>query len=621
MLNKQSKPEGFLMNLKSGAVSALVLAVSLAACSEDKTENMPSVSGEGQAVVAPEKGNVVESVSQDRFNKLLAYVPEGTSYLFANKKPMPEKVLDFQLMQVKQLITLSLDSFEDLEKWEKEAAKETEDNSEKLPEAADKSTADMTNEKRRKFFQAILKDISEHMSSDKLADIGIKKDGHSILYGVDQMLVSRFEITGVDAVKEMIKRAETDSGYKAQWDKCGDLECFQFDDEEMGAAIVFMKDQIAAGLYLTENKQAVLDHLANKSKPTASYSPARWDTFLAENHYKGFGDGFFDLQKTFESGSKVFLENAKKEAMERGDSFDEAAYKGCLGLARKHIANVPQMIIGITKMEEKAIDYELLFKTSPAVSTVFQGIPNQLTGLKKASNPIIDLGLNINFSKLRDGLTQYTNFLIKTAKEEKCDDVDPMQIRKAVGGLSMAMMMGASQYKSLYVSANEFEIGKNGQPEKIELFASLIADDPTSLLQLLAMTNSAFATLQVPNDGSVVKLPEGLVPPNPATGVTPSISLSRKDKVLNVMVGNDKPALEDFKTDKPTLLWSFVDTKRYYELLGTIMKTMPQQQQDEQAQKQAIEMMNAMAEYAGKVDTRIGADERGVTIDYSIRYP
>ena len=149
----------------------------------------------------------------------------------------------------------------------------------------------------------------------------------------------------------------------------------------------------------------------------------------------------------------------------------------------------------------------------------------------------------------------------------------------------------------------------------------MVADNPGALLQMLAMVNPAFATLALPKDGSAIKLPEGLIPANP-TGVNPDLFLSQKEQLLTLMVGNDKPAVKPFKTDRPAFLWSTVDSKRYYSLLGNVLDKMPKGKNAEQEKgaQQAIEMMSKMSEISSVVYTEMGADSRGVSINYSIEY-
>jgi hypothetical protein len=215
-------------------------------------------------------------------------------------------------------------------------------------------------------------------------------------------------------------------------------------------------------------------------------------------------------------------------------------------------------------------------------------------------------------------LTQYTNFLIKTADEFKCDAIDPIAIQKGMGSFAIAIMMGSDQFKAVYFSINDLKLAADGTPEKTDALVSVVAKNPGALLQMLGMVNPAFAKIQLPKDGTAMKLPAELIPPN-FTGITPDLYLGQSNNMLNLMIGNDKPAMRPFTTEKPAILWSTVDSKRYYNLLGNVIQQTPAQQQDIEAKK-ALEMMTKMSDFSGVVYTEIGADDRGITINYSIEY-
>lgn len=605
------------MKLITKSLTALAIAISLAACSDDKNEkptsdNQAAVKTADSKAVTNKANNKEQPAQDESFKQMLTHIPADTAYLVTNKKTFPKDMLEFHLKRGQQAYAM-LESFLD-QASEKST---TTDDSSKTQEDT------KANDNLMKFGKALLADIRDNMSVDKLANTGIKVDGHNALYAIDLTPVLRYDIVSKKSVMDTIKRAEKTSGYKVEWKKCGQYQCIEQDskDGESGIAIAIQENQVVASFFAIEKKTAIMAHLTGESKPEKSFNESKWSAFLADNKYQGYGDGFVDLQKTFKILEDLILVQTKKEA--EGQPYDEKEIKACLAVAKLHFDNIPEAVFGITALEKKTMNYEIALKTSPVISAALQAIPNQLTGMQKAEKPVFDFGLNINIGKLREGLTQYTNFLVKAAGEAKCDAVKPAAIRKAMGSFAMATMMGADQFKALYVSLNDFKMSADGKPEKIDALASVAADDPGALLQMLAMANPAFATLTLPKDGSAMKLPEGLIPPNP-TGINPDLFLSQKDQLLTLMVGNDKPAVKPFTTTRPAFLWSTIDSKRYYNLLGNVMDKMPQDkgaiQGEQEKTKKTIEMLSKMSEISSVIYTEMGADDRGISINYSVEY-
>jgi len=607
------------MKLLKNSMTAIAIAVSLAACSENHNNDEKTVTDSTNPVAE----KVVKHTSADKsFQQLLSHVPADTAYLVTNKKALSEDALSFHLKRSQQALSMWLDLLKETDADVQTTSSSTDADNE--PNTQDSET----NASAGDFFIALLEDLQANMSVDKVANIGLKVDGHSALYGVDLAPIIRYEIVDKAAVKATITRAEKSSGYGVEWKKCGDYDCVELSDttsgndadsdKKGGVIIVLLEDQIAVGLFSADNKKTVMDHLTGQSKPQSSYTVANWNTFLTENKYPGYGDGYVDLKKVSKTLESFMLEAQKDNAIKTDETFDETSFKACYALANKHLDHVPEATFGIKAITDDTMAYEIVLKTSPTVSAAIGAIPNALEGMQQAVNPVIDFGLNLNFGKLRDGLTQYTQFLIETAEAVHCDAVKPAEVRKAMGGFAMATMMGVGQFKAIYVAVNDVKMDANSKPEKIDFYASVLADNPGILLQMLGMVNPAFATISLPKDGTAVKLPEELIPPNP-TGVSPEVYVSQKGKLLNIMVGDIKPALKPFKTENPAFFWNTVDSKRYYQMIGDVMSVSPTGDEDEDAKK-AMKMMTQMGEFTGKVHTEIGADARGIVINYSVEY-
>ena len=518
---------------------------------------------------------------------LFKHVPADTAYLMANKKIIPEKVMEVHMQRSKDILELFSGS-----EGVKKAIKDS-----KGP---------------GKFFSAWLEDYSSLLASNKIEETGFTTKANSVLYGYEMMPVMRIAIADKEKIMAMIKRAEEKSSYKVEFSKCGEFDCFESTDPKgkMAVAAVFLNDHIAISAFNVDKKDVLKKHLIGEAKPETAYTVAKWDSFLKENNYPGYGDGFLSLKSAFVFAKPLILENAK-------GSMDDKSLNGCIAVAENHVDNFSQINFGTTKLEKEVIDYEVLFKTSSVVSTALQTLPNDSNIAQRTENAIFDFGININFLKMRSALTQYTSFLIKSGEANKCPLINAQEIRKSMGGMALVMNMGLSQFSSVYASLSDIQLDKNMQPKKVDAVISLGSSDPSGLLAIASGFIPPLAALDIPSDGSVTKLPEGLIPSK--GGSQPDVFLSRNDKAINIYVGTDKPALKDHSNETKEISFSSMDIKSYMNTIGNIMDVLP-----EEAKKQAgmadLEMLKKSGEAGGKMTSTTSANERGLAINYHLEY-
>ena len=592
------------MKLFQKTAISLVMAASLSACSDNKNEETNKGATDAQPVAAS------QLKASKAFEEMLSHVPAKTSYLITNSKPVPANVVDFQLKRVQALVSTLSAKYKTLSA-DKENKAQDEGINKGINKDLEKSEIAAAEPEIEGFFKALMEAFENKLTVDGLKELGLKANGHTMVYEVEMMPVVRYELSSKKAFKAVLSRAEEKSGYKLEWSKCGDYECMTSEKDEAGIIAAFVEDQMVISLFSIDKKQLMLDHITGVTKPENSYKTSDWDAFLAINKYKGYSDGFIKLDSLVNNAEAFILEQTKKK---QSENFDVEAFKGCFAVAKAHTANMSELVFGTKQFDEKTVQYEVLVKTSPLVSTVLQGLPNKLTGMQEPKNPIMSFGMNLNMPNLRGAITQYINFLAESGEANKCEAINPADLRKAVGGISMAMSMGASQFKSVYFALDKLDFDDEGKPSKIEAFGTVVADDPMALLQMLAMVNPTFATLQLPEDGTPVKLPEGVIPPGP---ISPEISLGRKDQSLNIFVGNDKLALKPLTLDNSTFMWGVTDSKRYYGLMNKAMEQMPN---DDVETADIMDMLNAVGEFSGVISQKIGADSRGLVVDYTINY-
>jgi len=519
---------------------------------------------------------------------LFTFVPADTAYLMANKEPIPEKVMDEQMQRGKDMLAMFA-------------------NSEGMKKAA------IDGKGPGKFFSALLEEYSSLLANGKIEETGLTVKANSVIYGYEMMPVMRLGIADKEKMMAMIKRAEEKSSYKVEFSKCGEYDCFEATDPkgQMAISAVFLKGHLAVSAFSPDKKESLKKHLIGESKPSAAYTEANWDAFLKENNYPGYGDGFIKLNNIYAFAKPLIKQNAK-------GGMDDKSLDGCLAVAENHIDNMPEIVFGTKALEQKTIDYELLFKTSEAVSTALQTLANDTNIPQRTEGAIFDFGVNINFTKMRDALTKYSSFLIKSGEENKCPAIKAQDIRKSMGGMAMVMNMGLSQFNSVYASVSDIELDKRMQPKKIDAVVSLGSNDPAGLIAMAGMMVPPLMSLNIPEDGSVVKLPEGFIPKR-GSAPQPEIFLSRTEKAINIFVGNDKPALKAHSNETPEISFSSMDIQGYLKTIAGIIDSLPAAAKN-QADMPDMEMLKKIGEAGGKMYSTTSADKRGLAINYHIEY-
>ena len=540
-------------------------------------------------------------------DSLFSYVPEDTIYLYANSKPLPTEFYNEQVRQAEQVLLIAIHQMETAQK----AAADKQGKG----SAARGAKADLSNSPAGKFIKELMLEMLQNAESDKLANIGLSMDSRSMIYGIGLTPVIRVEIDNPDAVMAMLKRVEQRAGFKLNFQSCDGLNCLVIADDkgQLGVALVIHHDHLAASLFQNAHREKVLQHLTGKNKPEKSYSAAQFRQFVQSNHYSGYGEGFFKLQQGVEN-----LQNVVTAALkQKGEGSDIEQVQKCFQVARAVVAHTPEIIMGVKSIQGRTINMEVVLKTTPEVSQALMAIPVPLKTLEVSADPMVDVGFSANVPKLRDSLLSFMAFLGATGEKAGCKAIRKKAMDEASMGIAMAMGMGITQVKTLYVAVDDVKLGKNSQPEKASARFSLVADDPMGLVRMLSMFAPPLASIQVPNDGSAVPLPDGLLPPG-----SPAVNLSLKDKNLNAVIGDGKAATRTMDASKPVFFWFTTDGPRYYSIFAQLMASAPPSgEMSAEEQKQAVEMMNLMGRYQPWMSQMTYPDERGIVVDITARYP
>ncbi len=528
----------------------------------------------------------------ERAGKLFSYVPEDTLYLAANTEPVPEGFYKHQVQQVKAIFS--------------------DDGMGKMLEAAKKK------EPGQRFFVTLMQELSMRAGAGELDQIGLDRNARTVTYAWGLAPVMRSDIRDPSAFKAMLEDVAKRSGYALDWQTCEGLDCLAFSGSgksPLSIEMVLHPDHIAVALFLAKNRASMVAHLVGKKVPAKSYSVARFEEFQEQNHYLGAGAGFVELDGMVDRVAGRIAD----DLAQRGKTGEAAQVRRCAGGVKALLANMPRMIFGAKEIKEKEVRSEVVLETTPGLAKTLQDIPAKLDGLEMAANPVIDFGVGLNIPRFRDALIDLLKQVGMAAKKSGCTAIPPDAMQKASMAIAMAMGMGITQLQGLYVAVNDITLDDQMKPSKVDARFSIAADDPVGLLRMAAAFVPPLADLELPEDGKQVPLPAGVLPPG-----MPPVSLARKGKFLNVVVGDGDAKTVPVDAAHPALLWGTLDGPRYYGALGGLIdRVRPKlaKGKDAERSEQALVALRTVEKFVPSVSQRIHPDSRGLVMDFDIRYP
>jgi hypothetical protein len=211
--------------------------------------------------------------SQDAANDLpLSYAPADTPYAYANLEPAPQAVLDQSSRQMGALWSTAFGMYD------------------RMLQRAGK-----LDERSTKILSAVLEEVRDRNSVDKLREIGFKPDAHIAIYGVGLVPVLRLELSDPAAFKAMIARIETKAGEKLPTATTGTQEYWHIDLDKVAAVFAVQNSHLVATLVPDGASDAVKQALLGLVKPTKNLADAGALQALAKQYnYSPYGAGYID---------------------------------------------------------------------------------------------------------------------------------------------------------------------------------------------------------------------------------------------------------------------------------------------------------------------------------------
>jgi len=536
------------------------------------------------------------------FEALLNYVPNDTAYLFGNRDAVPEEYMNRQIERIETIVK----SFTEI------LAEENKDN----------------NSTSIKFVSNYYESFLTAYKSNNLESMGYAKGQRFVLYGYNSYPVLRAEIVDNKAFINSINTIAKKSNLPVKWEKCGAYECLQSEDtSDLSLSFIVKEKSIVLSLYSKIDKETVTAHLMQAGTTPNHYSMKDFNSFLEQNNFQGFGDGFINIEKL----TSLLL----AETSSNLSGNEKASFEKCAPIANDIAKKIPNITIGSTELSAKQMRMLMIFNMDGNLTHSLKDLTNKNLFTERVANPLFDLGINLNANGLSRGIMDFANYMGAEAEKYGCSEIDAQGLRQGAAMASMSIGMSIGQVSELYLAINELEMDTKGEmPSKVSANVQIGAENPASLLQMLKMFVPPLAQLNIPNTGEEVDLLKVL--PQPAPPFIKEFTASMKGKNINLRVG-EKVKMEPFNPKEHTLLWLKVDNQKYYKMLSMVMETsqkmqqsslqqMPQEEAKEykkmldDMQKQndkAQKLMKALYEIDVISSQSIYVDDRGLVMEVS----
>ncbi len=571
-----------LLNWKMGQALLAVIAVAvLGACT-----------GGNQS---PEDARKAAVKAAAEFS-LLDMVPADSPYVMAASRRMPEKLAEKLLEGSASDIV-------------------------RIRASLDNSMGQAADDRLVRLLRAMLSEFDGKMTPEGLKTLGLPINGRMLAYGLGVLPVAWLEIEDPAKVKAMIERIEANSGMKAEKLARGKIGYRRIPMDKLVAVLAVTDEWMIFALLPAKSEQELLPFaLGEESPKTSLLDTGGFKDFVEQRKFLGYGDGYIDLVRL----ADMFLGNAEginATVLEAMGVTPEKLSPACIGFVKSQVRSVPLLSAGFTELSDSGYTITGTVETSPAVGGWLKKMAAAVPGVGIRSDAAFTLGMGLNLPQMRDGLKALMRNFIENGKG--CEMVDAQSITQAMRGMDMVLNPMVAGIKGFNLEVTDLQIDPQTlSPEAVDSRLLVSSVDPKGLFGLLGMLNPQFAQLDIPADGTPVKLPmEALLPTAPATYA------AIKGELLVLSTGPGAPGdvsktLESPVAEVPPLLAFGYNPKKLLEsaapTLQGMIASMPKQEATEL--DSLYNSLKAEAELYNYGDFRLLGTDSGLRFTASVEF-
>lgn len=373
-----------------------------------------------------------------------------------------------------------------------------------------------------------------------LHELGFEPMTRSLLFGIGPLPALRVEILDPERFSAMLDRVEQRAGVSAQRAESAGQSYRRIDLGAVDLVLAVTQQHLVGGLLADARFDRDLPLLLGQQLPQNSLAASGDMARLIERHdLIGYGEGFVRFDELLAIALGEGSDDARS-VMQALGSEPLSVSVGCSRLLHSVVAAVPRLAVGVSAAETQRMAVRGVLESSPAVAARLQQLATSVPGLGSTYDGLFAFGVGIELPALRnaiDGLLRHV-----AAEGEQCEWVDPAQLQAITPQLNLALGPMTAGIKGFKLLVEDVSI----DPQTLavsDISAGLLAavDDPRGIFALGAMFNPALATLQVPDDGSFVALPQTPMLDEHA----PPVRVAIRERALLLLAGGASDELGD----------------------------------------------------------------------------
>ncbi len=421
---------------------------------------------------------------------LLDMVPADSPYVVAASRRMPEKLM---------------------EKLLKSSANDID----RVRVSIENSTGQGTDDRLIRLLQAMLSEFDGKMTPEGLKTLGLPVNGRMLAYGLGVLPVAWLEIEDPAKVEAMVERIEAKSGMKAEKRVRGKISYRRIPMDKLVAVLAVTDKWMIYAMLPAKSEQELLPFALGEELPkTSVLDTGRFRDFVEQRKFLGYGDGYIDLVRL----ADMFVGNAEginATVLEAMGVTPGKLSPACVDFVKSQTRSVPLISVGFTELAENRYTITGAVETSPAVGGWLMKMAAAVPGVGIRSDAAFTAGMGLNLPQLRDGLKTLMRNFIENGKG--CEMVDTQSLAQAMQGMDMMLNPMIAGIKGFNLEVTDLQVDPQTlSPEVVDSRLLVSSVDPKGIFGLLGMFNPQFAQLDIPADGTPVKLPmEALSPTAP----------------------------------------------------------------------------------------------------------
>ncbi|MCK7595036.1 hypothetical protein [Pseudomarimonas salicorniae] len=534
-------------------------------------------------------------------SEMLEFIPADTPYALAALQPVPDEVADAMWAQAESSMAM----------WPQMAGELRE----KLAESADPGDASML-----KLLDALEAEFKGKTLRESAGHIGLPSAGFGAIYGIGPLPVMRVRLADPAKLEALIGRIQASAGLDLAQKQLGEARYWTLPDSpEAPPALPLLAvigDQMVLTVHPLAGGEALLRQLLGLDKPALSQAAeGELVRRAGELGFLPYAVGYVDnLQLLRQLTDADQSPNAALwQAMQKPvPQLDETCRLEFEGLAR----TLPGASFGISRLDATGNAMRSVFHLSPEISTELLKLRAPMPGGDPSGDEAIaSFGLALSLQALPGVVSRLAARV--TDAPYACADLQSLNSMAAEAGKQInnpAVFAAAPMVYGLMASLDRFEIASGDAAPAVEGTLVLGSDNPASLIGMAKGFVPQLAQLEVPADGTPVKLPE--IPGSPPG--TPELMVAQSERLLGFATAPMADRLKDrlvLDPDYQPLLAAQV-RPRLYELIADAMEqamaAMPEGREKEQMQLQVRLMRESYAKGFSQSTFTLEFTERGV---------